>query len=171
MIRCPTTRDKDGVLKLYRKSQCVARVRTRVTATSLQSSTWAFVKDKLKKLTNLNFFSFYMYAKTCYNIYNFSCFKICPVPPLTFTTLCNNHYENVPEPSLPSSNSCTCSAVSSCLREGFYCYEETPWHGNSYKEKHLIGAGLQFRGSLRYCHGGKPWQPAPALTTAALGSS
>jgi hypothetical protein len=25
-------------------------------------------------------------------------------------------------------------------------------HGNSYKEKHLIGAGLQFRGLIHYCH-------------------
>ena len=28
-------------------------------------------------------------------------------------------------------------------------------HGNSYKEKHLIGAVLQFRGSVHYHHGGK----------------
>ena len=30
-------------------------------------------------------------------------------------------------------------------------------HGNSYKRKHLIGAGLQVRRSLvHHCHGGKP---------------
>jgi hypothetical protein len=28
-------------------------------------------------------------------------------------------------------------------------------HGNSYKGKHLIGAGLQFRGLVHYHHGGK----------------
>ena len=28
-------------------------------------------------------------------------------------------------------------------------------HGNSYKGKHLIGAGLQFRGSVHCHHGGK----------------
>ena len=28
-------------------------------------------------------------------------------------------------------------------------------HGNFYKENHLIGTGLQFRGLLHYCHGGK----------------
>jgi hypothetical protein len=28
-------------------------------------------------------------------------------------------------------------------------------HGNSYKRKHLIGAGLQLRGSVHYHHGGK----------------
>ena len=27
--------------------------------------------------------------------------------------------------------------------------------GNSYKGKHLIGAGLQFRDSVHYCHGEK----------------
>ena len=28
-------------------------------------------------------------------------------------------------------------------------------HGKSYKEKHLIGAGLQFRGAVHYQHGRK----------------
>jgi len=28
-------------------------------------------------------------------------------------------------------------------------------HSNSYKGKHLIGAGLQFRGLVCYCHGRK----------------
>ena len=28
-------------------------------------------------------------------------------------------------------------------------------HDNSYKGKHLIGAGLQFRGLVHYGHGGK----------------
>jgi hypothetical protein len=28
-------------------------------------------------------------------------------------------------------------------------------HGNSYKGKHLIGAGLQFRGLVHYHHGRK----------------
>ena len=27
-------------------------------------------------------------------------------------------------------------------------------HSNSYKGKHLIGVGLQFRGLVYYCHGG-----------------
>jgi hypothetical protein len=27
-------------------------------------------------------------------------------------------------------------------------------HGNSYKGMHLIGAGLQFRGLVHYCHRG-----------------
>ena len=28
-------------------------------------------------------------------------------------------------------------------------------HSNSYKRKHLIGTGLQFRGLVHYCHGRK----------------
>jgi hypothetical protein len=28
-------------------------------------------------------------------------------------------------------------------------------HSNSYEEKHLTGAGLQFRGLVCFCHGGK----------------
>jgi hypothetical protein len=33
--------------------------------------------------------------------------------------------------------------------------EETHVHGNSYKGKHLIEAGLQFRGLVYPCHGRK----------------
>lgn len=30
-----------------------------------------------------------------------------------------------------------------------------PDHSNSYRGKHVIGAGLQFRRLAHYCHGGK----------------
>ena len=41
-------------------------------------------------------------------------------------------------------------------------------HGNSYKGKHLIGAGLQFRG-LVHCHHG--WEHGGVLADMVLESS
>lgn len=37
----------------------------------------------------------------------------------------------------------------------FIVMERHDDRGNSYKGKHLIGAGLQFRGLVQYCLGGK----------------
>ena len=39
------------------------------------------------------------------------------------------------------------------LSLGFIAVKRHYDHGNSYKEKHFIGAGLQFRGLVLYCRG------------------
>ena len=51
----------------------------------------------------------------------------------------------------------TATEVSSAISLGHeeLCCEETRDHGNPYKRKHFIGAGLQFRGLVHYHHGGK----------------
>ena len=42
-----------------------------------------------------------------------------------------------------------------CLSEGLIAVKRYHDHGNSYKERHLIGADLQIRGLVHYYHGGK----------------
>jgi hypothetical protein len=43
-----------------------------------------------------------------------------------------------------------------CLSQSSFNVKRHRDHGNSYKGKHVIGAGLQFRGLVYYHHGGKP---------------
>ena len=45
--------------------------------------------------------------------------------------------------------------ISACLRQCFIAVKRHHDHDNSYKGKHLIGAGLQFRGLVYYHHGRK----------------
>ena len=49
----------------------------------------------------------------------------------------------------------TLVTFSYCLSLGFIAVKRHHDHGNSYKGKHLIGAGLQVRGSVHYYHGRK----------------
>jgi hypothetical protein len=58
--------------------------------------------------------------------------------------------------------------ISACLRQCFIAVKSHRDHDNSYKGKHLIGAGLQFRG-LVHCHHG--WEHGGVLADMVLESS
>ena len=58
-----------------------------------------------------------------------------------------------------------------CFSQGLYAMKRHHDHGNSYKGKHLIRAGLPFRGLIHSRHCGKQWQQTGGYVEAATKSS